>query len=309
MRKINNKSGFSLATVIIAIALTSMLSLVFAQIIVDANKQKSLLESKFEILSINNEIKELLNNTDNCTESLRSLKPTNTPAGLTNKLKFKTNAGTFVDKYPLNTTMGSNIKILSYALSDAESDVDVALENTTHLIVDYGFGNGEQRTRKIKINLALDASNNIQACNSGSRVASGPGASPGGKCVTKQFPFYRAAGTGAVAGDDFTPSAAATVQGTRDNWRWRSVILTCPSKFPLAVSVLTTAACSRVDEVAGYNMSPSGYQAGGTCGMLFLEDNGAANASEIQNAKNACDGHNPRNPYERGWCSITCCDL
>jgi type II secretory pathway pseudopilin PulG len=307
MKKMN-QDGMSLVAVMVAMGLTGVLAVVIAQLMGDGYKSKNILEAKFEMIVIHNEIQDILRNTQNCTESLKSINAINGAGASISKLKYKAKNGTFLDKFLVDTLYNGEIKIQSYAINDSDPDVDVALEGSTHLLITYKVPNSSSLTKKIKIFVLVDAANKITKCSAAGSLQSGIGLSPGGKCITRTFEFFRTPGSGVVAGTPDSPSSGGTI--LHPSTKWSLMNVHCPSNFPLAMSAMVSAACWRPDEGVGYLHGADGSTIGATCSMMFIEDSGYP-AANITNAKTTCDTvYAPATEsYRRGACSITCCDF
>jgi hypothetical protein len=307
--KIRNQKGASLVAVMVAMALTGVLALVIAQIMGDGNKNKNILEAKFEMIVIHNEIYDTLRNIQNCTESLKTLNAVTGAGTALTKLKFKAKNGTFIDKYLINTMYNGEIKINSYQISDSDPDVDVALEGTTNLTINYQIPNSYSLSKKIKIFTLVDAANKITKCSAAGSLQGGAGVSPGGKCITKMFDFHRWPGAGVVAATSSTPGSAGTVTGA--GGVWRQLNLYCPTDFPMAISGMVSPACSRIDETLVFLTGANGSTNGVSCGMIFLENHPSYTPDQIAAAIVACDAATfpASGGYRVGGCNITCCDL
>lgn len=172
-RMLKKQGGFSLVQVLMSIGLLSGLGLGVAQLIQDSSKAVSKMEVDTDLVVVYRSIMSVLSDPINCTETFRNQLAANSPNAAT-QIK-KDVKGVFVDEFPTsavdpNRAYGSKfLKILSYSLSDAASDVDVATKNTTHLIVEFDRGVGKVGskiiTKKIVLNVQVDASNRITSCS------------------------------------------------------------------------------------------------------------------------------------------------
>ncbi|WPU66011.1 tail fiber domain-containing protein [Peredibacter starrii] len=165
---LKKQGGFSLVQVLMSIGLLSALGLGVAQLIQDSNKAVNKMEVDADLLVVYRSIMSVLSDPLNCAETFRNRLAANTP-NATIQIK-KDVKGVFVNEFPANQVYGSKqLKILSYSLSDAAADVDVATKNTTHLIIEFDRGMGKVGsriiTKKIVLNVQVDASNRITSCS------------------------------------------------------------------------------------------------------------------------------------------------
>jgi hypothetical protein len=320
MKKLNKNlysSGFSLISVMVAIGLTAGLATAIMVMIDNSQKQKGSLEASYEVMNIHNEMIDLLKNFDNCTQSFKNLNPKNTAGSTISNLKFKRTDGSFVNKYQVGQLVNGKIKIVSYRLSDAaSSEVNVDLEKTTHLIVDYKKDQNKVMTKKIKINLNLQAGGTILSCRALEALANTPvpgPTTPGGKCISKSFEFHNDLGW---SNSPVNPDSPYSPSGTEGGGGiWRKLTIYCPSRFPVAVSSSMNNPCWSKESNTRIQYPTGSYANSVICTSQFLRDWVWPDNVQLEAKKDECATLHSIAKTEltashlMGQCFITCCDL
>ncbi len=168
--KVSNQSGFSLSSVLVSAGLLGVIALGVVRLSKQSNQVSRDFMGKMDTTAVINQIRQHLSDKDNCTESFQGVNAINgTGVSL---LRIKNNTGSFIDRYPINTTVGQGgIKIMSFSLRDpgvAGDDVDVATEGTTYLEVEFDIGKAAHRSRLVKritLKVNVDGSNNVVDCS------------------------------------------------------------------------------------------------------------------------------------------------
>lgn len=167
--KILNNSGFTLVEIMIAAAALGGLAVVGMQM--TKTQTKSVLKSSFdsEMNLINNEIVAILSDPTKCLTTLGGKNALATVSGIDNinGNKFHSLASGLA---PANGYGNANINITSYGLSATPAEV---LANESSLLINYqvknilkGSSTATTLTKKIKLYVQVDASNNITKCRS-----------------------------------------------------------------------------------------------------------------------------------------------
>jgi len=166
------EKGFSLIQIMISIGLASGLALIVAQVGGNASKMTNKLEVDADILSTYVGIQQVLSRPENCTETFLMAIAANHPNAV-NKLR-KEYKGSFQDVYlnttaaPLQTYGSKQLKIVSYSLSDASPEVNVATQGTTQLFINFDRGTNKVSSqfipKKIDLRVEVDADGKIVSC-------------------------------------------------------------------------------------------------------------------------------------------------
>jgi Tfp pilus assembly protein PilV len=169
-----NQAGLSIVEIIVAMGMMSVLSLGVVSLVESSMKSSKSVEMSADANSLISEISFLLSDQARCNASLAPQNAVTTPAGTVNRMIFIDGGGTNIPRFPTvaqdaNAVYGSSrTQIMSYQLSDADPEADVA-QGTTDLIVTLDrapFNTGFQKVRRIRLGVTVNASNNIVTCRS-----------------------------------------------------------------------------------------------------------------------------------------------
>jgi len=165
MKKKMTKAGFSLVEIMVALGISGIVSMGVLQISKMMNQNSTKFNVDSDTTLITNEIVAILSNPTNCLATFSLKNAVNTAAGIVNSILLNTQP-----RYVTNAATGnSGVKINSYSLSDADSDVDVAT-NTTNLIIHFARKKAQTGTgdiiKKVKLYVEVNASKQITSCRS-----------------------------------------------------------------------------------------------------------------------------------------------
>lgn len=147
-------------------ALLGGLALGLAKLTQDQSKSAKSVESKLENTAILSEIRQILGNNDSCKATFLNQDATNTVAGTVTRIVHVTPGGP-INKYQSDISGNGaaygngTIKIISYSLTDDDSDPSVGMVSGTNqgvvnLVVNFSYGSkqrtmGEARPKKIRL--------------------------------------------------------------------------------------------------------------------------------------------------------------
>ncbi len=166
-----NQKGMGLVEVLIAAGILGGLSLIIMELSSNSQKSVSTLEASSDILTVVQGIQGVLSNPVNCTETFKNKIATNETNAVA-QLK-DISSGMFKDNFKTVSADPSmvygqrRLKIKSYSLSDATSDVSVAALRTTHLVIGFDKGNSalnKNVSKRIPLKVEIDGSGRILSC-------------------------------------------------------------------------------------------------------------------------------------------------
>lgn len=166
-----NQKGFSLVQVMVAAGLLGGIALIATQLTSNMNKGLKNAESTADVQNLVQQIQRLLANPDNCTPTFIGKNAKETP----NAVKFivDNSAGVAAENYkvishdPKVRYGQGQLRIKSYALSEAGDAVDVETLRTTNLIITFDKGAGglmKESSKKISLKVEVDGDNKITSC-------------------------------------------------------------------------------------------------------------------------------------------------
>ena len=173
------QSGIGLIEILIAVGLLGGLVLMVSTLNQNSNKVTTGLEVNSDMLQTIQEIQQVLAKIENCNATFLGRNASHSPNVI--QVLRKSIPSGFADVYPTIThspqvSYGSkNLKIVSYSLSDAAPDVEVASHGTTYLVVNFNRGKNSEQTQVISkraiLNVKVDGAGNITSCaaSSGSK--------------------------------------------------------------------------------------------------------------------------------------------
>lgn len=159
----------------VAAGLVGAISLVVINITKQSAQTTKTLETNSEMVTVLNEMRALLSDPNQCRKTLTGLNASNT-VNAVDSLIYTNKAGVDIQKFetlaanPAAKYGQGNIKIQNYSLSDAQTAVSVAGEETTNLVVQFDRGRGVQGNqlinKHIKLWVDVDGAGLINDCRS-----------------------------------------------------------------------------------------------------------------------------------------------
>lgn len=161
-----NEKGMTLVETMVAAGLLGGLAVAGMTLFKTQNKAQKTVEVNYEVSATLNAIRSILSDSTNCRLSVgNNVRTPNTGTGSITQLVKRVGATT-TNIYRVNTDLpGTQLKISSYALSQAYPNVDPASE--TMLVINFARGSNVQTnavTKTVKLNYTLTSAN-IQECN------------------------------------------------------------------------------------------------------------------------------------------------
>ncbi|MFP5387160.1 MAG: tail fiber domain-containing protein [Bacteriovoracia bacterium] len=184
--KQKTQAGFSLTEVMVAAAILGAMALAGSKLMVSQTKSMKTIESKSEVNGIINDIRTILADSASCTATFGGNNAKDTPAGTVsqitqvtpggNRTRFQANA----DWRQGNAYGNGNVRILSFALSDANTDPGVEVTavaglpatGVTELLITFSFGEGrvvgsDTAQKRIRLNVTTEVGNTtVASCSS-----------------------------------------------------------------------------------------------------------------------------------------------
>ena len=157
---IKNQKGFSLAEVVVTAGLIGVISLIVINLTKQSARSAKTLETNTEIITVLNEMRAILSDPAQCKKTFETINAANTIDAV-DSLIYTNKAGLDINKFETqarnpNVRYGQGkLRIISYSLSDTSTDVNVAAEETTNLVVRFDRGAGVQGQRNINKNIKL----------------------------------------------------------------------------------------------------------------------------------------------------------
>ena len=151
MKKLS-QTGISMVEIMLATAMLGGLALAGMQLMKNQSEGQKTVEKKFETVTAASDMRSLLSDPDNCTETFRGLNPA---SGAPTKLRKKV-AAAFEDVYVINTQLPGNIKVKSYVL---DKTLPGMASNETALKINFDLGKAAIRdnaTNILKISYNVD---------------------------------------------------------------------------------------------------------------------------------------------------------
>lgn len=154
-----NQLGMTLMEVLISVGLLSIVGVGFGTFVSNANKQQRVAENRIAAASTQAEVTSLLADPIACANSLKGLKPADSPKNVS--LKSEHNALVYVP----NTTMANTqLKVEDISLT-ADPTLPTKFANV-NVTLDAHEGDLVMRARTVRIGITLDASGKIDTCSS-----------------------------------------------------------------------------------------------------------------------------------------------
>ena len=176
IKKTKAHKGITIVEVIIAMALLSVAIFSVVKIVRMTGQSLKRTESDSDITALVSEIRSVLSHIESCKKSLGGKNAVSTTNGIINNLFYVDEEASPVKNISMFKTLDSDpnqkqgqgaVKIIGYKLSDEDPIVDVNEEKSTHLYITFKRANDpkiKDITKKIKLWVDVDPSNNIQEC-------------------------------------------------------------------------------------------------------------------------------------------------
>ncbi|WP_408098423.1 tail fiber domain-containing protein [Peredibacter sp. HCB2-198] len=167
-----NQKGIGIVQILMALGILGGLALVIGRFSNEAGKVTTNVETNNDIVGVIQQIQAVLSDPESCSTTFLG-KRANNSINVVQSLRVKHN-GVFTNAFDTKSTNPTlsfgqqNLKILSYALSDADDEVDVPTLGTTHLLINFDRGTkGSQAqsiAKKVSLRVNVNASGDIVSC-------------------------------------------------------------------------------------------------------------------------------------------------
>ena len=165
--QLKNQKGFTLLEIMVAVGLMGALSLAGMQLFKNQTAAQRNVEANYEVVAILNQIRSVLNRTENCTRTFSAgFRPdgTSTPGAPTFLQKERMDGSGWDRLYEVGVGQPGNIKIVEYRLSKPATGFAA---NEAKLSIVFSKGKGairEESIKALKMVYTLNASGNILTC-------------------------------------------------------------------------------------------------------------------------------------------------